>query len=191
MKDEIINSVKIENSKIIVRMADAKDANSVIKYFVENEEHLNPFEPKKSDRFYTYDFWVNRIESSVKEFEKLKSLRLFIFEKDVPEEVIGMLSFEEICKQPFHSCEMGYSIAKDKQGKGYMKQAIELSIKYVFEELNLKRIRANYTPHNQKSGLLLKKLGFIVEGYARDYIYIEDKWEDIILTSIINDKWQI
>ncbi|MGY0371965.1 GNAT family N-acetyltransferase [Clostridium sp. JNZ J1-5] len=191
MKDEITNSVKIENSKIIVRMANVKDTNSVIKYFVENEEHLNPFEPKKPDRFYTYDFWVNRIESSVKEFEKLKSLRLFIFEKAVPEEVIGMLSFEGICKQPFHSCEMGYSIAKDKQGKGYMKQAIELSIKYVFEELNLKRIRANYTPHNQKSGLLLKKLGFIVEGYARDYIYIEDKWEDLILTSIINEKWEM
>lgn len=171
-------------------MANVEDTNSVIKYFVENKEHLSPFEPNKPDKFYSYDFWVKRIVTSIKDFEKLRSLRLFIFEKAVPEEVIGMLSFEGICKEPFYSCEMGYSLAKAKQGKGYMKQAIELSIKYGFEELNLKRIRANYTQHNQKSGMLLKKLGFVVEGYARDYIHIQNKWEDLILTSIVNQKWE-
>ncbi|MDF2885136.1 MAG: ydaF [Clostridiaceae bacterium] len=190
MKDKMISSIQIENSKIILRMANVEDTNSVIKYFAENKEHLDPFEPKKPDKFYTYDFWENRIKSSIKEFEELKSLRLFIFEKTAPKEVIGMISFEGICMQPFHSCEMGYSISKDKQGKGYMRQAIELSIKYVFEKINLKRIMANYTPYNQKSGMLLKKLGFVIEGYARDYIYINDKWEDLIFTSTINQEWE-
>lgn len=190
MKNEKIHSVQIENSKIIMRMANVEDTNSIIKYFVENKEHLEPFEPQKPDKFYTYDFWENRTKASIKEFEELKSLRLFIFERAVPKEVIGMISFEGISMNPFYSCEMGYSIAKDKQGKGYMRQAIELSIKYVFEELNLKRIRANYTPHNQKSGMLLKKLGFVIEGYARDYIYIGDKWDDLIFTSIINQEWK-
>lgn len=171
-------------------MANVEDTNSVIKYFIENKEHLDPFEPKKPDKFYTYDFWKNRIKASINEFEELKSLRLFIFEKAVPEEVIGMISFEGICMQPFYSCEMGYSIAKEKQGKGYMRQAIELSIKYVFDVVNLKRIRANYTSHNQKSGMLLKKLGFVIEGYARDYIYINNKWEDLIFTSTINQEWK-
>lgn len=190
MEKDKIQSVQIENSRIIVRMANVEDTNSVIKYFLDNKEHLDPFEPMKPDKFYTYDFWQNRINSSIKEFERLKALRLFIFEKAVPEKVIGMISFEGICMNPFYSCEMGYSIAKDKQGKGYMRQAIELSIKYVFEELNLKRIRANYAPHNQKSGMLLKKLGFVIEGYARDYIYIDKKWDDLIFTSIINQEWE-
>ena len=132
MDKEKIHLIQIENSRIIVRMANVEDTNSIIKYFDENKEHLSPFEPKKPDQFYTYDFWVNRIQVSVKEFEELKSLRLFIFEKDGLGEVIGMLSFEGICKLPFESCEMGYSIAKNKQGKGYMRQAIELSIKYAF-----------------------------------------------------------
>lgn len=39
--------------------------------------------------------------------------------------------------------------------------------------------------------MLLKKLGFVVEGYARDYIHIQNKWEDLILTSIVNEKWKI
>ena len=53
------------------------------------------------------------------------------------------------------------------------------------------RIMANYMPHNQRSGNLLKKLGFVVEGYARDYLLINGKWEDHILTSLNNDNYEL
>jgi ribosomal-protein-alanine N-acetyltransferase len=45
-------------------------------------------------------------------------------------------------------------------------------------------------PRNQRSGNLLKRLGFVVEGYARDYLLINDRWEDHILTSLTNPDWQ-
>jgi ribosomal-protein-alanine N-acetyltransferase len=51
------------------------------------------------------------------------------------------------------------------------------------------RITASYLPHNQRSGKLLKRLGFVVEGYAYDYIMINGKWEDHILTSLVNPNW--
>ena len=37
---------------------------------------------------------------------------------------------------------------------------------------------------------LLRRLGFVVEGYARDYLMIAGKWEDHILTSLTNPRWQ-
>jgi ribosomal-protein-alanine N-acetyltransferase len=45
---------------------------------------------------------------------------------------------------------------------------------------------ANYIPTNERSGLLLKRLGFAVEGYARDYLLINGQWRDHVLTALTN-----
>ncbi len=60
------------------------------------------------------------------------------------------------------------------------------------EKMNMLRMNATwyYLPHNQRSGKLLKRLGFVAEGYARDYLMINGQWEDRILTSLINPNWK-
>ena len=45
---------------------------------------------------------------------------------------------------------------------------------------------ACYMPANQRSGALLERLGFEREGFARAYLMINGRWEDHILTSLIN-----
>ena len=49
---------------------------------------------------------------------------------------------------------------------------------------------ANYMPDNIASAQVLKKLGFVIEGTAKDYLYIDDRWEDHILTSLVNPNWK-
>jgi len=51
-------------------------------------------------------------------------------------------------------------------------------------ELQLHRIMANYVPTNDKSARLLRRLGFSVEGYAPDYLFLDGVWKDHILTSL-------
>jgi ribosomal-protein-alanine N-acetyltransferase len=41
-------------------------------------------------------------------------------------------------------------------------------------------------PTNERSAALLRRLGFVVEGYARDYLFIGGKFRDHILTSLTN-----
>ncbi|MGH9831222.1 MAG: GNAT family N-acetyltransferase, partial [Blastocatellia bacterium] len=41
---------------------------------------------------------------------------------------------------------------------------------------------------NSRSGKLLRRLNFVVEGYARDYLCIAGKWEDHIMTSLTNNQ---
>ncbi|MBU6455639.1 MAG: GNAT family N-acetyltransferase, partial [Cyanobacteria bacterium REEB67] len=84
----------------------------------------------------------------------------------------------------------GYSIDQEREGKGMMKEALQSVITYGFTAMNLHRIMANYQPENGKSGGLLRSLGFNVEGYARDYLLIDGKWRDHILTSISNPNWR-
>jgi ribosomal-protein-alanine N-acetyltransferase len=37
---------------------------------------------------------------------------------------------------------------------------------------------------------VLQKLGFIVEGYAREYLFLNGAWRDGVLVSLTNDRWR-
>jgi [ribosomal protein S5]-alanine N-acetyltransferase len=71
-----------------------------------------------------------------------------------------------------------------------MREALQAGIRHVFGELNMHRIQANYVPWNRRSGGLLRRLGFSVEGYARDYLYLDGEWQDHVLTSLTNPHWR-
>jgi ribosomal-protein-alanine N-acetyltransferase len=86
-------------------------------------------------------------------------------------------------------CNLGYGLAEKRQGEGIMREALELAIDYAFKHMNLHRLQANYMPHNRRSGGLLRRLGFTVEGYARDYLFLNGAWEDHVLTSLTNPAW--
>jgi ribosomal-protein-alanine N-acetyltransferase len=103
--------------------------------------------------------------------------------------VIGNLSLTQITRGPAHHCVMGYSLAEGLQGKGYMLEAVRGAVGYAFGELGLHRIAAGYMPHNRRSATVLRRAGFTVEGYARDYLRIDGQWEDHILTGIVNPSW--
>ena len=81
---------------------------------------------------------------------------------------------------------MGYGVSKAHEGKGIMTQVCLQAIDHAFAKLELNRVMANYLPRNHRSGRLLKKLGFVEEGLARRYLKIDGRWEDHLLTSLIN-----
>ena len=42
---------------------------------------------------------------------------------------------------------------------------------------------------NERSGRVLRKLGFAIEGYARDYLFLDNAWKDSVLASLTNEAW--
>ncbi len=177
-------------SRLIVRLLSQRDIPAVLAYYEENRKFLEPFEPLRPRNFYTREFWAQQIEKSLIEFGYDRSLRLFLFKESNPKKIIGGANFTSIVQGISHSCVLGYGLAKSEQGNGYMHEALEMAIQYVFEGMNLHRINAFYMPHNQRSANVLKRLGFTVEGYAKDYLLINGKWEDHVTTSLINPDWE-
>lgn len=189
MKSLSITPPIFSTPRLVVRMATHRDASAIVQYYRANRAFLQPFEPTRTADFFTEHFWRHQIEHNLLEFEHDRSLKLFLFEHQVPDRVIGVANFTHFMRGPTQSCLLGYSLAEASQGKGFMQEALTTAIHFVFADLNFHRIMANYMPRNQRSGNLLKKLGFVVEGYARDYILINGEWEDHILTSLINTNW--
>ncbi|MEH2402739.1 GNAT family N-acetyltransferase [Nostoc sp.] len=180
----------ITSDRLFLRAATHEDIPLILKYFIHNKTYLTPFYPLWADGFFTEEYWQYQIENSFLEFINGQSLKLFIFTKKNPTIIIGTINFSNFIRGAAHFCYVGYSLAESKQGKGYMTEGLKAATQYLFQELNFHRVMANYMPHNRRSGNVLKRLGFVIEGYAKDYLLINGQWEDHILTSLTNTNWQ-
>ncbi|HEY9618601.1 MAG TPA: GNAT family N-acetyltransferase [Microcoleaceae cyanobacterium] len=184
------NLPQLTTDRLLLRLATQKDAAAILTYYVDNSAFLEPFEPERTEEFYTLEFWREQGAKSVIEFNYQQSVKLCMFTQTHPDQVIGKINFTQMQFGVSHTSLLGYSLAESEQGKGYMTEALNTAIGYMFDQFNLHRIMANYMPRNERSAKVLRRLGFVVEGYARDYLLINRKWEDHILTSLINPHWQ-
>lgn len=180
----------ITSNRLLLRIAVLEDIPQIIKYFTINRAYLTPFSPTWIDGFFTDEYWQIHIEKCQFDFTNDYSLKLFIYPQINPKEIIGAVNFSSFVRGAANFCNVGYNLAADAQGQGYMTEALKIASEYVFQKLNFHRIMANYMPHNRRSGNVLKRLNFVVEGYARDYLLINGKWEDHILTSLTNYNWK-
>lgn len=86
------------------------------------------------------------------------------------------------------ACYMGYALGPGAQGKGYMVEAARAGIEFMFDRVGLHRIMANYMPDNRRSAAVLSRLGFTVEGSAKDYLFLNGAWQDHVLTSLTSPE---
>jgi ribosomal-protein-alanine N-acetyltransferase len=114
-------------------------------------------------------------------------LHVLLFLAEGPaEQIIGDVNFTNIIRGVFQAAYLGYELDHAQVGKGLMYEALTASIAHVFQHLKLHRLMANHVPSNERSGRLLRRLGFSVEGYARDYLLLDGVWKDHVLTSLLN-----
>ncbi|HEX8185394.1 MAG TPA: ribosomal protein S5-alanine N-acetyltransferase [Blastocatellia bacterium] len=184
------DSLKIQTARLALTIPTPEDARRMLDYVQDNREHLAAWEPSRQAEYYALEFWIERLGLIAEEFKSGRSLWLMLADRnDESGRYLGMIHFSQIVRGPFQAAYLGYSLDHRAVGKGLMYEALTAAIKYVFEEMKLHRIMANYMPGNERSGRLLKRLGFIVEGYARDYLMLAGKWEDHILTAMVNESW--
>ena len=101
------------------------------------------------------------------------------------EKFIGKIKLSNIVYGIFKSGILGYSIDKDEQGKGYMKESVKLMMDYAFSECELHRIEASALVDNEKSIGVLKSCGFKILGVNKNYLLINGKWRDHVTYYII------
>ncbi len=181
---------QILTDRLRLALPDADAAAPLLDYFAANRAHLEPWSPPAPADFYTLEFWQRRCQFARQELAAGRSLRLVLYPRDDDRRIIGTVNYSEIVRGGFQACFLGYGLAASEVGKGLMSEALSASLPYVFTELGLHRVMANYMPMNEPSAALLKRLGFVVEGYARDYLFINGAWRDHILTAIANPSPQ-
>lgn len=63
-------------------------------------------------------------------------------------------------------------------------------LRYAFLELKLHRLEANIQPENVASIALVRRAGFVREGYSRRYLKICGRWRDHERWALIAEDWK-
>jgi ribosomal-protein-alanine N-acetyltransferase len=172
--------------RLILRILRPKDAGLVLDYVSRNKDFLKDWETDRPDDYYTLSHQKGLLKRDYRRFKDGQMLRLWIFKKDDPNKVIGTIALDNIIRGPFLSCFLGYRLDRDYINQGYTTEALGELIRIAFHEMSLHRIEANIMPRNQRSLRVVEKLGFVDEGLSRDYLKINEKWEDHIHMVLLN-----
>lgn len=155
------------------------------------------FDYRKDEETNKYQGWIPKTIGDVEEFiGKLEPqlnipkswFQMAIIEKENQVFIgdLGIHFLEESSQQ----VELGYTLNKKFQGKGYATEAINTVINYLFSELNKHRITTSVDPENSPSFKLLERLGFIKEAHFRESLFINDEWVDDIIYALLAKEWK-
>ncbi|MEK8130078.1 GNAT family N-acetyltransferase [Paenibacillus filicis] len=177
--------------RLSLDVLDERHAPIVLDYIRRNREFLAPWEPHRAESFYTAEEQERLLREEAAGIEAGRGLRLWIRKiGDKEERVIGAVGLSNIVRGSFQSCHLGYKLDQAETNRGYMTEALREVIRIAFEELRLHRIEANIMPRNRASLQVVEKLGFISEGLAKQYLYINGVWEDHLHMTLINQAWK-
>ena len=102
---------------------------------------------------------------------------------------MGTINLSQIYRGAFQSAYLGYQIGAEFAQQGYMTEAIALILRYAFADLKLHRLEANIQPGNIPSIALVKRAGFVKEGFSRRYLKICRRWRDHERWAILAEDW--
>ena len=173
------------SERLTLRPFEEEDANIYLEMEVKNRELFSKYSVSRTPEFYTLERQIETIRRAKQGWEEDTKYNFGIFLNETGE-LIGSIALNEVIRGGLQSCYLGYSMALEHNGKGYMSEAVALLIKYAFEVLKLHRIEAGVMPVNIGSQRVLEKCGFVREGLARKNVNIQGKWEDHYSYGIVN-----
>jgi len=161
-------------------------AQAQLAFELANRAHLARWEPLRDEWYFTEISAGLRLSQHQREAEEGRGAAFLLTLKGEPGRVIGQITLSQIVRGVFQAAYLGYKIEAAHEGQGLMREALEAVLAFAFDTLRLHRIMANYQPDNERSARLLERCGFVIEGTARDYLFLNGAWRDHVLTALTN-----
>lgn len=79
---------------------------------------------------------------------------------------------------------------KNYWGKGYGTDAVNILVKFIFEQMNMNKVKLNVFSFNARAKKCYEKCGFGVEGVLRQELFRDGKYHDEYLMSILFEEWK-
>jgi ribosomal-protein-alanine N-acetyltransferase len=98
--------------------------------------------------------------------------------------IVGLFELSDVVRGNFQNAYLGYWVGQPFAGQGYMREGMQLALRFAFQELRLHRVEANIQPANKRSLELAKHAGFRREGFSPRYLKIGGRWRD-------HERWAI
>jgi len=176
--------MNLATKRLIIRPISLADKNEVFEYRSDSETNK-------------YQGWIPTTVSDVETFigklsKKINEpgtwFQFAIVEKET-NKIIGDLGIHFFDNEN-RQVEIGITVHRDFQNKGYAKEAVIRVIDCLFKELNKHRITASIDPDNENSIRLVERIGFRKEGHFVESLLINGKWVDDLIYALIEKDWE-
>lgn len=158
-----LGTKEIETSRLLLRRFNLEDASAVFRNWTSDPEVTTfltwPTHRSEQDALDWCRFNVDR-------YGELDHYNWLLQPKDAIEPV-GSISVVRLDDR-IHSAHIGYVLGRAWWGQGYMTEALEAVIQYLFEEVGMNRIDSRHDPRNPGSGRVMEKAGMLFEGLCRE-----------------------
>ncbi|WP_429714976.1 GNAT family N-acetyltransferase [Bacillus rhizoplanae] len=89
------------------------------------------------------------------------------------------------------TCVVGISMGPNFQGKGYGTDAMKTLVSFIFNYMNINKIKLNVFGFNQRAIRSYEKCGFKKEGILREELFRFGKFNDIYAMGLLRSEWSI
>jgi ribosomal-protein-serine acetyltransferase len=104
-------------------------------------------------------------------------------------EMAGQIGYNYFDREN-HRTEIGYWLGSSFQGKGLITRACSALINNAYDHLEIERIEIKCATKNLKSRKIPEKLGFKLEGIARNGEWLHDRFCDLAVYAMLRGEWR-
>lgn len=167
----------LESRRLVLRTPVSGDYVPWAELRAVSRERLVPWEPAWSRDELTRSAFRRRLRHYQRDLRDETGYAFFIFRRE-DQRLVGGLSLSNVRRGVTLAVTLGYWMGLPFHNRGYMSEAVDTVLPFVFGTLWLHRIEAACLPSNQSSVRVLEKCGFEREGLARRYLRINGVWQD-------------
>lgn len=175
-----------ETPRLQLKVLNENYAAGVLDFLQTNKAFFEPFEAPKKPSYYTLSYQTENLKAEYHAFLNTKYIRFYVFRKDIPDCIIGTVSFSNLLPFPYSTATLGYKFAFEHQHMGYASEAVAAACHALFKDARFHRIEAYVLPDNLPSCHVLERIGFNLEGLCRDAININGIYRDHYKFALIN-----
>jgi ribosomal-protein-alanine N-acetyltransferase len=181
-------ALRLVGDRVVLRPPERGDWQAWSELRADSRRFLTPWEPSWSADTLTRGAFRRRLMRYGADWRGDQSYNFFLFRRD-DEVLVGGIGLSNIRRGVAETGSLGYWIGERYARRGYMTGGLRLILGFAFQRLKLHRVEAACLPHNAPSRGLLLKCGFRQEGYAREYLCIDGRWQDHVLFALLREDW--
>lgn len=131
-----------------------------------------------------------RYEEAEKEAEKSRDTFNFAIRLREGDRLIGFIRvFDILWTHGSGRLQLGIGDPADR-GRGYGREALNLILRYAFDELNLHRLSVMTFEYNTTALNFLQRAGFTVEVRRRQAVNRDGRRWDVMVMGLLRDEWK-
>jgi ribosomal-protein-alanine N-acetyltransferase len=140
-----------------------------------------------------YNVWSSTLaewESALEQEQGLDAMTFLVRARE-DDRPVGQIGYDHPfrAKDFYRSLEIWYQIHPSERRKGYATQAAAILVDHLFASLPVERIHATAVVGNDASCAVLERAGLQREGVMRSIFFVNGRFEDMHLYSIVRGDW--